>query len=184
MAFAPQDGRCGVHYAARAGKTEVLDWLVNQGAESDAMDNTGRNGLHYAVRRGHMDAAVYLLSRGLPPNQCDSHGLSPLHQAVLGRHKPLSQLLLERGADPYATDTNGHTALDLARRFDYKEMIVFLTSWLQAHPEANEKVKEARDREAAAAHARSASEDFSDAESDGGASDDGAAKPSEVTTSE
>lgn len=98
--------------------------------------------LHSAAWRGQTDIMAVLLEHGGDPNQRDSHaGETPLHAAVRGNHPGVVAQLLEAGADPGIALQKesaqcisglvypaGSTAMDIARRAGYQEVLAILQS--------------------------------------------------------
>ncbi len=82
-------------------RSPLLPFLIAEGADREATDDSGRNALHRASTAGHVTRAVetvrLLLDAGLPVDQPDHHGWRPL---TLATHPEILRLLVERGATP------------------------------------------------------------------------------------
>jgi ankyrin repeat protein len=81
-----------VSYAAYAGRTDILRYLLDRKASPDGGATGGQ-----------------------------SEYPTPLMLAVMQRKKDAARLLLERGADPRLRNPAGADALELARRMDRPE---------------------------------------------------------------
>ena len=73
-----------MHYAAREGKIESIQRLVDLGGDLTAQDFLGRTPLHLAARKGHADAVVLLAQLGSDLNHADknpwpNNSLTPAH---------------------------------------------------------------------------------------------------------
>lgn len=84
-------------YAAYAGQTEILRYLLDWKASPDGGATGGQ-----------------------------SEYPTPLMMAVMQRKKDAARLLLERGADPRIRNPAGADALELARRLDRPELVPML----------------------------------------------------------
>jgi hypothetical protein len=82
-----RNGRTLLHDAAHEGTLEVATWLIDRGADVNAVNDCGDN--------------------------CVELGWTPLHDAQY-RSSAMSELLLARGADIDKTSANGRTALHVA----------------------------------------------------------------------
>ena len=67
--------------AARAGRLELLDRLLQQGAPVNAADPAGRTPLVLAVMQGHTAVVQRLLAAGANPALVDQEGLNALQHA-------------------------------------------------------------------------------------------------------
>ena len=63
------------------GHLAVAKYLVESGANIEAVDGSGMTPLHVAALTGHQDAAKYFLSLGAAVNAKDANGHSPLYWA-------------------------------------------------------------------------------------------------------
>lgn len=142
------DGDTLLHTAAGAGRREVVDWLIENGADLKATNRFGESVVCSAAIWNQKEIANHLLSKGVPldtysaialgkrkrvedeldrspawAKSVDGRGFTPLHWAV--RHHDLSivQLLISRGADLNAIDADGYTPLRYAIQFDYLDVL-------------------------------------------------------------
>jgi len=94
---------------------EVVNILVEAGAELDARDWQDYAPLHIAARRGKNEAVKYLLNRGANVNISDrTCQKTPLHLALEGASKeyfPVVKTLVERGAQLDVIDRQGYAPL-------------------------------------------------------------------------
>lgn len=122
-----------LHYAADGSpgaadwdpnaQSELIAYLVDAGADPDAIDKSGVAPLHRAVRTRSWAAARALIDKGADPLLMSASGSTPLHLAVQNTGKGNSGsaaakseqrrilvLLLEHGASPSDPDAKGKTA--------------------------------------------------------------------------
>jgi ankyrin repeat protein len=98
--------------AAKHGHTEIVDLLLDKGAEVESkMDASA---LHAAAASGQAKVITLLLSRGVDINRKDSTGRTPLHSGASAGHQDVVTLLIARGAQVLATDVHRETALHAA----------------------------------------------------------------------
>lgn len=99
---------------------EMLDLIIQHGADVNAVSRAGRNAMHYVVNEGEVDL---LLERGLDINQLDRDGKSPLFHV---RHQLVGHMI-ERGAKLDVVARNGDTLLHRSIdqwEFDFMEEIL------------------------------------------------------------
>lgn len=87
-------------WAAKADKQDILEYLLEQGADVNATDYQGYSILHHAVSEQN-EAMVALIVTKVPDellNQRDSEGHSPLYHAQNGENKAIEELLINKGA--------------------------------------------------------------------------------------
>jgi ankyrin repeat protein len=101
-----------LHAAAESGSPEVVEFLLEHGADLNARDKYGDTPLHYAAAFGHPETVRLLLERGTDPNIRNKYGATPLHYAVWFCNVDAARVLLDYGADPTIRDKDGRTPLD------------------------------------------------------------------------
>jgi ankyrin repeat protein len=97
--------------AVRLGQAEMVQLLLEHGADVSSTDSLGCTPLH----RPHDEAvALLLLQHGADTSARDNDGETPLDTAARRGHEAVAKVLLQHGADVSATDTLGMTALHWA----------------------------------------------------------------------
>src|SRR5690606_29780241 len=61
------NGTAALHWAARYGDLETVDWLLARGADPDLANDYGARPLAIAIENGHLDLARHLLEAGADP---------------------------------------------------------------------------------------------------------------------
>ncbi|XP_048360861.1 poly [ADP-ribose] polymerase tankyrase-2 isoform X2 [Sphaerodactylus townsendi] len=103
-----------LHFAAGFGRRDVVEYLLQSGANVHARDDGGLIPLHNACSFGHAEVVNLLLRHGADPNSRDNWNYTPLHEAAIKGKIDVCIVLLQHGADPVIRNTDGRTALDLA----------------------------------------------------------------------
>ncbi|XP_025094753.1 tankyrase-1-like isoform X2 [Pomacea canaliculata] len=103
-----------LHFAAGFGRKDVVEHLLENGANVHARDDGGLIPLHNACSFGHAEVVQLLLRHGADPNARDNWNYTPLHEAAIKGKIDVCIVLLQHGADPNIRNTDGKTALDLA----------------------------------------------------------------------
>ncbi len=121
-------GRTALHSAAQKGLPEVIDALVEAGAELEArsaphfyrgMRFKGLTPLHGSAKHLRRSTMAALLHKGANIHAKDRNGLTPLHVVCKvsaeapSRAHQVADFLLRRGADETLTDNDGHSPEDL-----------------------------------------------------------------------
>uniref|UniRef100_A0A674E9X1 Poly [ADP-ribose] polymerase n=1 Tax=Salmo trutta TaxID=8032 RepID=A0A674E9X1_SALTR len=103
-----------LHFAAGFGRKDVVEHLLQTGANVHACDDGGLIPLHNACSFGHAEVVSLLLCQGADPNARDNWNYTPLHEAAIKGKIDVCIVLLQHGADPNIRNTDGKSALDLA----------------------------------------------------------------------
>ena len=138
------EGLSALHWAIeRNAQPEIIELLLDRGADPDPVDSSGNAPLHYAVR-DNADRMVIdlLLDRGADVEARNASDTPVLTLAVAaGNDRGMIQALLARGANPNpGKNTNGDTPLSHAVRisaYDGNPDVVRLL--LESGADANER---------------------------------------------
>ncbi|CAM9213223.1 unnamed protein product [Ectocarpus sp. 6 AP-2014] len=124
-------GYSALHWAVRDGRSDVVDALIEVGADVEARTSRmisyysdgghcmkGMTPLHEAAYQGNYPGMLVLLQKGRAnANAQDEHGHSPLHILCMNPQvcsaAACSDILLRSGADETAADKDGHTPADI-----------------------------------------------------------------------
>jgi len=116
-------------YAARHNKVGLAKYLLDRGADKEAMDDVyQRTPLHWAARNDSRAVGELLLDRGADYEARNRYQETPLHLAAMSNSIAVAELLLDRGAEIDARDENQRTPLHLAIDKDYEEIAELLRS--------------------------------------------------------
>ena len=104
--------------AAWRGKADVVDLLLERGAQAPITGQAGRTLLHFAVSRGLVRLFRVMVEKGADLST-ETEGLTLLQAGAAGGSLPILQVLVEQGQNVNASDANGwaplHFAVDLGR---------------------------------------------------------------------
>ena len=121
-----ESGWTPLHYAAAFGHKDIVELLLANKSEVNAVDSDGRTPLHLAAYTGQTDVAGLLLTNGADVNTFDRGGWTPLHTAVAENKKDMVQWLLAHKADVNAMTKDGQSPLYVAARNSYLNLVELL----------------------------------------------------------
>ncbi len=106
--------------AAIDGDVQVLEALLDAGADIDSLDRYGQTALMLAAVNGRAEAVDCLIRRGAALDVAAKYNLSALMLAIVSGHEAVALRLARAGADVSRTGSgapgfHGKTALDFAR---------------------------------------------------------------------
>lgn len=105
------DGYNAIMCASRKGYRDIVELLLDRGANIHEKNNNGINALIYASSKGHKDIVELLLDRGADIKEKDCVGSNALLYASYYGHRDVVELLLDQGADIHDKNNEGGNAL-------------------------------------------------------------------------
>ncbi len=109
--------------AAFRGHTEVVNLLLEKGANIEAKNKFGYTALHLAAYFGELEVATALIEKEENKKEVNQNQKTPLHLAAQEGHAAIVNLLLEKGANIEAEDKYGKTPLHLATFRGHTEVV-------------------------------------------------------------
>jgi ankyrin repeat protein len=107
-----QDTGLALINAAKKGDSEVVEALLDSGADINARDEQNQTALHQAASKGHTPIVKFLLERGADVNAKNLFGQTPLLAPVYRGSLDTVRALLGAGADVDArSELSGQTPL-------------------------------------------------------------------------
>ncbi len=116
----PKDSLTALHLAAKRGDAQLLQALLNAGANIAAQDINGQTPLHLAADTGYTESVLILLTANADASAQDKNGKSPLHLALVNDNIQSVDALLAAGANIDAQDINGQTPLESLVKYHIK----------------------------------------------------------------
>jgi ankyrin repeat protein len=109
------NSRTALHFAARGGHADVVEALLDDGANQDAVTVPDEEtALHEAIRNGHLEVVQVLLEEGADVDLPQLKGLTALHIAAKEGNAEIVESLLEHFADPDVLDKEERSAIQIA----------------------------------------------------------------------
>ena len=104
LSITDSEGKNILHIACSKGHHDVVELLIDCGANPDSVTNNGRTPLIFACYFGHQSIVNVLLSEcKVNANQTDDSGKSPLFHASSRGYKQIAATLISYRADPLLT---------------------------------------------------------------------------------
>jgi ankyrin repeat protein len=103
-----------LHLASGKGHIEIVEFLLNHGADTELENIHGQRPLCLAAKFGRYETIKTLLEHGAAVNHKDKHGGTPLHDAAMWSGEKVINLLISYGADVNARDQYQSTPLHQA----------------------------------------------------------------------
>jgi len=100
--------------AAKNNNLEMVQMLLNAGADKDIQDKDGWTALHWAAKNNSTYIIQRLLKKNANLDIQDNLGCTALIQAVRFNRSEIAQMLLDKGANPNIKTRNGWTVLHWA----------------------------------------------------------------------
>jgi serine/threonine-protein phosphatase 6 regulatory ankyrin repeat subunit B len=133
------DGYNAIMCASRKGYRDIVELLLDRGANIHEKNNKGINALMCASSEGHKDIVELLLDRGANIHEKNNNGINALIYASSKGHKDIVELLLDRGADIKEKDCVGSNALLYASYYGHRDVVeLLLDQGADIHDKNNE----------------------------------------------
>ena len=116
MAKGGYNGETPLHYAAEYGTAEVIETVMDSGADVMALADYGKTQLHKAAWAGTPETIRALVAAGADVMARTKTGGTPLHGAASRGTPAKIQALLDAGADAKAKNEEGKTPWGYAQK--------------------------------------------------------------------
>lgn len=132
------NGMPALHYFVSLSRLDLVDSLLENGANINVCDDDGKTLLHHgAIIRSNSNAILEMaLSRGANINAKNRRGETALHLAVTQNVAGRVELLLRYGAHVTLGNNHGETAIDYARKYRKPDIEALMTSYQKASCES------------------------------------------------
>ncbi|EFX73276.1 hypothetical protein DAPPUDRAFT_253475 [Daphnia pulex] len=113
-------GTTALHHAIMTSNTEIVQCLLDNGADPKKQDQIGRSPLHVAAFYATDTNIIDILLQKkeiIDVNDCDKFGVTALHNAAMASNSKMARHLLANGANINCRDKNGLTPLHVAVTF-------------------------------------------------------------------
>ncbi|XP_064624702.1 poly [ADP-ribose] polymerase tankyrase-2-like [Lineus longissimus] len=115
-----------VNEAVKYGYKNVLELLVQKGADVELKDQVNQSILNLSSVQGHVNIAEYLIDIGADISTRDLLDNTPLLHASFFGHLSVVELLTSKGADTNAVNKEGRDALFCAAQNGHSDVVRFL----------------------------------------------------------
>jgi len=126
-------GNTPLIWAASEGNDDVVQLLVEHGANVNCQNLNGETALYVAAARGHDSIAHILLENGASAQITNLDGASCLHIAIANGQLSTSALLIKYGAFVNCQDDCGDTPLHYAVREENSRLVEMLVNHCNAN---------------------------------------------------
>ena len=122
-----EQGLTPLHYTAYNGNLEVSKYLIQNGADVNAVTNLGKNIIHLSAEGNHPTFMIYYLyKKVIDISTQDYNKSTPLHWACYSGASDSVKFLIGLNAEVNAMDKNELTPLHLAVLHNRKDIVIKL----------------------------------------------------------
>ncbi|HNO23753.1 MAG TPA: ankyrin repeat domain-containing protein, partial [Leptospiraceae bacterium] len=107
-------GKFLLHYGAENNQSEIIEFLLKEGLETDLPDKEGRTPLFYAMKDSHIRTQEILYGRGSDLHRKTKSGSALLHYAAMNGAAKTIESLIRKKMRVDEKDSAGNTALHTA----------------------------------------------------------------------
>lgn len=122
------DGGTPLHHAIINNKNVVVTYLIDNGANVNALYEGDYTPLMFAIDRDNNEMAKLFLEHGANVHLVDKHGNGALWKAVFHNNLEIVRLLVKAGADPFKVIKDGWSIYDGAKHIGVNEIVDFFDS--------------------------------------------------------
>lgn len=109
--------------SGKMSHVEVINHLLERGADPNAKKANGDTPLHWAAYRGDKETCMQLMAYGADPDAPGEFKNRPLHLACTNHHEEIAAILLTRGASVVARNEYGVTPFGIATNQSVKDLV-------------------------------------------------------------
>lgn len=120
-------GNTSLFYACTKGVRDIVQILLDGGADPCLANNASMVPLHAVAQNGNKEIIAMLVKAGADINSADRDGKTPLIHALCAKRTESAKYLIEEGADISMADNDGHRALDYATANGLRDIIALLS---------------------------------------------------------
>ena len=115
-----------LHYACKTGNIEIVQALVEAGAELNGKNFYNDTPLSIAAIHGHLDIVKYLVEKGANIHGVDKQQRSPFIRACMNGQVHIVAYLLKMGVNPNFCDSSENTGLHYACAYGWLNVVKLL----------------------------------------------------------
>lgn len=112
--------------AASFGHSNIIQLLINTGADVDMQDRMGQTALMNAAANYYLDPIKVLMNSGADLELTDNNGQTALMIAVMNGNFSIVESLINRGADVNFPNMDGYTPFMIAANNDDRDILQLL----------------------------------------------------------
>jgi hypothetical protein len=123
-------------FAANNGHHDLVETLIDIGADIEDRSNNWKTPLLWASLWGHYRTVEVLINHGANMSVYDIEGMTAVMSATINRHDRVVQLLIDHGAEVLAKNRYNATALSIAQAKGFDEIVEILEPYFPKNNES------------------------------------------------